>query len=77
MLSLLLAEAEVIAEQRSTPPLVLLDDVLSELDAARRRALAERIGRVGQAIVTATSADALPLDPAQLLTVTPGAVSVG
>jgi DNA replication and repair protein RecF len=76
VLSLLLAEAEVIAEQRSTPPLVLLDDVLSELDAARRRALAERIGRVGQAIVTATSADALPLDPAQLLTVTPGAVSV-
>ena len=67
VLSLLLAEAEVIAEQRSTPPLVLLDDVLSELDAARRRALAERIGRVGQAIVTATSADALPLEPAQLL----------
>ena len=77
VLSLLLAEAEVIAEQRRTPPLVLLDDVLSELDAARRRALAERIGRVGQAIVTATSAEALPLDPAQLLEVTPGAVSVG
>ena len=77
VLSLLLAEAEVIADQRRTPPLVLLDDVLSELDAARRRALAERIGRVGQAIVTATSADALPLDPSQLLEVTPGAVSVG
>ena len=45
VLSLLLAEAEVIAEQRRTPPLVLLDDVLSELDATRRRALAERIGR--------------------------------
>ena len=75
VLSLLLAEAEVIAEQRGTPPLVLLDDVLSELDAARRLTLAERIGRVGQAIVTATSADALPLDPAQLLEVTPGTVS--
>jgi DNA replication and repair protein RecF len=74
VLSLLLAEAEVIAEQRRTPPLVLLDDVLSELDAARRRALAERIGRVGQAIVTATSADALPLAPSQLLEVTPGSV---
>ena len=72
MLSLLLAEAEVIAEQRGTPPLVLLDDVLSELDASRRRTLAERIGRVGQAIVTATGADALPLEPAQLLEVTPG-----
>ena len=75
VLSLLLAEAEVIAEQRGTPPLVLLDDVLSELDASRRRILAERIGRVGQAIVTATGADALPLEPAQLLEVTPGAVS--
>ena len=69
VLSLLLAEAEVIAEQRGTPPLVLLDDVLSELDASRRRILAERIGRVGQAVVTATGADALPLEPAQLLEV--------
>ena len=76
VLSLLLAEAEVIAEQRGTPPLVLLDDVLSELDADRRRLLAERIGVVGQAVVTATGADALPLEPAQLLEVTPGAVSV-
>lgn len=75
VLSLLLAEAEVLAAQRGTPPLVLLDDVLSELDAARRRTLAERIGRVGQAIVTATGADALPLEPAQLLEVTPGTVS--
>ena len=74
VLSLLLAEAEVIAEQRGTPPLVLLDDVLSELDASRRRTLAERIGRVGQAVVTATGADALPLEPAQLLVVTPGRV---
>ncbi len=76
VLSLLLAEAEVIAEQRGTPPLVLLDDVLSELDASRRRTLAERIGRVGQAIVTATGAEALPLEPAQLLEVVPGSVSV-
>ena len=74
VLSLLLAEAEVLGERRGTPPLVLLDDVLSELDAARRRTLAERIGRVGQTIVTATGADALPLEPAQLLEVTPGAV---
>ena len=76
VLSLLLAEAELIAEQRGTPPLVLLDDVLSELDASRRLTLAERIGRVGQAVVTATGADALPLEPAQLLEVTPGTVAV-
>jgi DNA replication and repair protein RecF len=76
VLSLLLAEAEVLADLRGTPPLVLLDDVLSELDATRRRTLAERIGRVGQAIVTATGAESLPLEPAQLLEVAPGRVSV-
>jgi DNA replication and repair protein RecF len=70
VLSLLLAEAEVLADRRGVPPLVLLDDVLSELDATRRRALAERIGGTGQTIVTATGADALPLEPAQLLEVT-------
>jgi DNA replication and repair protein RecF len=75
VLSLLLAEAEVIAEQRGAPPLMLLDDVLSELDASRRRTLAERIGQVGQAIVTATGAEALPLEPSQLLEVVPGSVS--
>jgi DNA replication and repair protein RecF len=74
VLSLLLAEAEVLAEARGAPPLVLLDDVLSELDADRRRILAERIGRAGQAVVTATGADALPLEPAQLLVVSPGVV---
>jgi DNA replication and repair protein RecF len=76
VLSLLLAEAEVLAELRGVAPLVLLDDVLSELDATRRRTLAERIGRVGQTIVTATGAEALPLEPAQLLEVTPGRVAV-
>lgn len=75
VLALLLAEAEVLAERRGTLPLVLLDDVLSELDGSRRRTLAERIGKVGQAIVTATGAEALPLEPAQLLEVTPGSVS--
>jgi len=74
VLSLLLAEAEVVTERRGDPPLLLLDDVLSELDAARRRILGERIGVVGQAVVTATGADALPLAPSQLLEVTPGAV---
>jgi DNA replication and repair protein RecF len=75
VLCLLLAEADVLAWRRGVPPLVLLDDVLSELDAARRRTLAHRIGAVGQAVVTATGADALPLEPAQLLEVTPGRIS--
>ena len=74
VLSLLLAEVEVLVERRVAPPLVLLDDVLSELDAGRRRTLAARLAGVGQTIVTATGADALPLEPAQLLEVTPGQV---
>ncbi len=75
VLSLLLAEAELLADRRAAPPLVLLDDVLSELDAARRRTLAERIAGIGQAIVTATGAEALPVEPAQLLDVVPGRVT--
>lgn len=74
VLALLLAEAEVVAARSGIAPLVLLDDVLSELDAGRRRILAERIARVGQAVVTATGADALPLEPAQLLEVAAGEV---
>ena len=75
VLSLLLAEAEVIAERTGIPPLLLLDDVLSELDPGRRRILAARIGRAGQTLITTTSAAALPAEPAQLLQVSPGEVA--
>ena len=74
VLALLLAEAELLAERRGIPPLLLLDDVLSELDPARRRILAARVGRAGQAVVTATDAAMLPAEPDQLLEVSPGAV---
>ena len=75
VLALLLAEAELIAVRRRVPPLLLLDDALSELDESRRRILSERIGAMGQTIVTATGPEALPLAPAQLLCVTPGRVT--
>jgi DNA replication and repair protein RecF len=74
VLALLLAEAELIAERRGFAPLLLLDDVLSELDPNRRRVLAERVQGTGQTLVTATQASSLPLEPAQLLEVTPGLV---
>jgi DNA replication and repair protein RecF len=77
VLSLLLAEAELLASHGGVPPLLLLDDALSELDADRRRRLSERVGSVGQALITATGAEALPLAPAQLLAVTPGEVRPG
>ena len=74
VLSLLLAEAELIVDRTGAPPLVLLDDVLSELDPERRRILATRIGGSGQALVTSTTAAALPTEPRQLLEVAPGRV---
>ena len=74
MLALLLAEAELITERRGYAPLLLLDDVLSELDPTRRRVLAERVQRSGQTLVTATQASSLPVDAAQVLEVSPGSV---
>jgi DNA replication and repair protein RecF len=74
LLALLLAEAETIADRTGVPPLLLLDDVLSELDPERRRILAGRVRGAGQALVTATDAAMLPAEPNQLLEVTPGAV---
>jgi DNA replication and repair protein RecF len=71
VLSLLLAEAELLATE-GPPPLLLLDDVLSELDPGRRRTLAARIGRMGQTVITATSPTALPVAPDQLVEVVPG-----
>jgi len=75
VLSLLLAEAELLSERGPAAPLLLLDDVLSELDGRRRRALAERLSGTGQTLVTATGASALPVEPAQLIEVRPGTAS--
>jgi DNA replication and repair protein RecF len=69
VLALLLGEAELLEERRGTRPLLLLDDVLSELDPGRRRILADRLRVGGQALVTSASRNALPGDPAQTLEV--------
>jgi DNA replication and repair protein RecF len=76
VLALVLAEATAIADRNGAAPLVLLDDVLSELDGDRRAALGELIRNGGQTLVTATAAAALPIEPAQSLLVTPGRVQV-
>jgi len=68
VLALLLTEAELI----EPAPLLLLDDVLSELDPARRRVLAERISGMSQTMVTTTHAGSLPVEPAQLVEVSDG-----
>jgi DNA replication and repair protein RecF len=60
LLALLLAERDVLADQRGAPPLLLLDDVMSELDGWRRGLLAERLGSRGQALVTTTDLGHVP-----------------
>jgi DNA replication and repair protein RecF len=71
VLALLLAEAEALGERRERP-LLLLDDVLSELDRQRRGVLVERLRPLGQSIITATARDALPAQPDQHVEVSPG-----
>jgi DNA replication and repair protein RecF len=72
VLALLLGEAELLAEQRGTWPLLLLDDVLSELDPERRRILSDRLRACGQALVTSASRNALPGEPVQTVAVEQG-----
>jgi DNA replication and repair protein RecF len=74
VLALLLAEAELLEARREEAPLLLLDDVLSELDPDRRRVLVEKVEGRGQTLITATTVEALPGEPAQLLRVSPGEV---
>jgi DNA replication and repair protein RecF len=53
-LALRLAEAAYLALARDDEPVVLLDDVLSEMDASRRRRVLEKITRYQQALITTT-----------------------
>jgi DNA replication and repair protein RecF len=60
LLALLLAEREELAAERGAPPLLLLDDVMSELDATRRARLVDVLRASGQSVVTATELSHVP-----------------
>ena len=53
-LALRLAEASYLASVRSERPIVLLDDVLSEMDAERRHRVLEKTGEYEQTLITTT-----------------------
>ena len=77
LLALLLAEREALAESRGAPPLLLLDDVMSELDAGRRLRLVELLRAGGQSVITTTDLAHVPGadDPAvRRLAIAEGAV---
>ena len=61
ILALKLAELDLLTTLDGRPPLLLLDDVFSELDPARRSHLVRRIASLPQAFVTTTTLD--DLDP--------------
>lgn len=56
LLGLVLAHAELVAERRGEPPLLLLDEVAAHLDPKRRAALFARLAGRGQVWLTATEA---------------------
>ena len=55
-LSLKLAEIEIVKRSKKENPVLLLDDVLSELDKSRQKALLDEIGEI-QTIITCTGYD--------------------
>jgi DNA replication and repair protein RecF len=57
LLGLVLAHAELVAERREAPPILLLDEVAAHLDPKRRAALFTRLEGRGQVWMTGTEAE--------------------
>ncbi|HWC14598.1 MAG TPA: DNA replication/repair protein RecF [Actinomycetota bacterium] len=75
-LALKLGEHDLLTDALDDQPVLLLDDVFSELDPARRKWLAASVGDVGQTLVTTTSAADVELTGIEaLFEVSAGAVS--
>ena len=68
VLALKLAEAEYLRDVRNQQPVLLLDDVLSELDAPRRRLVLERVSNYSQVFIT--TADVAVIEPEYLARMT-------
>ena len=58
-LAMRLAEARYLTDQRQQEPVLLLDDVLSELDAARRAHVLEKSGQYQQCFITTTEVQSI------------------
>ncbi len=81
VIALKLATLDVASEERGVPPLLLLDDILSDLDASRRSMLVDVVlDRAAQAVLTCTEASAAGeriLERARLFEVRGGIVAAG
>lgn len=60
LLALLFAEREALLEAGGAAPMMLLDDVMSELDESRRRRLVDRLLAGGQSVITAAEGELIP-----------------
>ena len=77
LLAMLLAERTVLARERGRTPLMLLDDVMSELDSERRELLARELSSGGQSVIATTDLGHVPGSAAAGVTrlrVSPGTV---
>lgn len=61
ILALKFAEAEYLSRSRGETPVILLDDVLSELDPRRRVLVLDRVSRYDQCLITTAELEAVPL----------------
>src|SRR5207302_4913975 len=76
LLGLVLAHAELVADRRGEPPLLLLDEVAAHLDPKRRAALFARLEGRGQLWMTATEANLFDgIGAASRFHVEPGRIS--
>ena len=60
LLALLFAERDALLIARKVAPLLLLDDVMSELDSQRRERLVERLAGGGQTLISAAAEESVP-----------------
>jgi DNA replication and repair protein RecF len=73
-LALRLAESRLLELRRGDPPVLLLDDILSEMDAGRREAVLASFSGIEQILVTGTDLDRFPNAAAAAYEVTRGTV---
>ena len=71
LLALLFAERQALLEARRVTPLLLLDDVMSELDPGRRERLVARLRDGGQVLITAADEESVPVPARATMVRTP------
>lgn len=75
LLALLFAERAALLDAGRDAPVMLLDDVTSELDPERRRLLVETLSHTGQSLLTATESEHVPASAGRRIAVREGSTA--